>query len=234
MTLKPRARLLAVLSGAGLLLTVIVPFLFYAVTDPSTRGSTFTFSAWFSATQVVLLFSSLLYAAVKDGRPGSVVPLNSAIVVVTFYYNLVAVGTVILFTEVLLPRGSTPRTYYAVCLAELGVAIAITVLLQIVAISHQVGHGAAIASRERVDELLARCDSISANATSKGWNLEILRLSERIRFSEGLHRNSSLAAEVALRLSELESLTNSNAQPASRGEAQRLIAEIESLAFRRG
>jgi hypothetical protein len=195
---------------------------------------TFTFTAWFSSCQALILLASLLYAAIKDGHPGAVVPVNSATVLVTFCYNIVAIGTILLFTQVLLPQYATARAYYAICIAELGVAAAIVTLLQLVSIAHQTGHARGMAGRQRVEVLLANCDLIAANARINGWKLAIDRLAENIRFSEGLRRNPALADDIAFHLSQLESLTNSPAQETSSGEAQALVTEIASLALRRG
>lgn len=233
MSVNPSFRLVAVLLAAGLLLAAVVLFLFYALSDANSRSSTFTFTAWFSGLQVILLLASLLYTAIKDGCPGVVVPVNSARVVVAFYYNVLAVGTIIVFTQLLLPRHATPKAYYAVCIAELGVAIVVAILLETVGISHQVGHAGAAAARGRVDELLTKCDLISANAASNGWKLDMRPFSDRIRFSEGLRRNPTLVADVTVRLSELESLTNSSVQDPAQREVRRVMAEIESLASRR-
>jgi hypothetical protein len=234
MSLEPRFRVGLVLLSAGLLLTAVPLFLYYVPSEPQSRSLTFTFTAWFSSCQVLFLFASLLYAAIKDGRPDAVVPVNSATVVVTFCYNIVAVGTILLFTRVLLPQHATAKTYYAICIAELGVAIALVILLQMVSIAHQAGHAQGVASRQRVEKLLADCDCIAAKAAIKGWKLTMDSLAEKIRFSEGLRRNPALVDDVGLRLSQLESLTNSPARETSYSDAQKLMTEIASLASRRG
>jgi hypothetical protein len=232
MTPDPRTKGVLILAAAGLLLAVVVLFLFYGVSEPSSRSETFSFTAWFSASQVVLLFTALIYTTIKDGRPGSVIPVNSATVVATFIYNVVAVMTMLLFTQFLLPHRSSSRTYYVMCIAELGIAVAYAVLLQLVAVAHQVGHTEALKSRATIDSLLKACDVISCNAASGGWMLDLRHCAELIRFSEGLRRDPALASEVDQLLAEIEVLTKSAPQEPALGEAKKLIGGIEALAKR--
>ncbi len=233
MTGDPRIKGVAILSAAGLLLTAVVLFLFYGISVPVSRSETFVFTAWFSAAQVLLLFSSLIYTAIKDGHPGSVIPVNSATVIATFFYNVAAGLTMLLFVLYLLPRYSSARTYYVICIAELGVAAAYMVLLQLVAVAHKVGHTEALQSRETIDDLVRICDAISLRAASLGWKVDLRRCSELIRFSEGLRRDPALPSEVDRLLTELEVLTKSTPQEPALGEAQKLISGIEALARRR-
>jgi len=233
MSEDPRAKGVAILAVAGFLLTAVVLFLFYGIAEPASRSETFSFTAWFGAGQVVLLFSSLIYTAIKDGRPGSVIPVNSATVVATFFYNVAAAVTMLLFTLYLLPSRSTARTYYVVCLAELGIAVAYIVMLQLVAVAHEVGHAEAIEARATVEDLVRKCDAISLMAASQGWTLNLARCSESIRFSEGLRRDPALPSEVNRMLGELEELTQSAPGEAELAEAKRRIAGIEALARRR-
>jgi hypothetical protein len=232
MKADPRIKGVAILAAAGLLLTVVVLFLFYGISVPLSRSETFVFTAWFSAAQVLLLFSSLVYTAIKDGHPGSVIPVNSATVIATFIYNVAAVLTILLFTLYLFPRFSSARTYYVICVAELGVAAAYLVLLQLVAVAHKVGHTEALESRATIDGLVRMCDAISSNAASIGWKLDMRRCMEQIRFSEGLRRDTTLPSEVARLLEELETLTNMAPEEPAVGEAKKLISGIEALARR--
>ena len=232
MTFDPRIKGVAILAAAGLLLTAVVLFLFYGISEPSSRSGTFSFTAWLSAVQVMLLFSSLIYTAIKDGRPKSVIPVNSATVIVAFIYNVIAVLTILLFTQVLLPQRSTERTYYVICIAELGAAVAYAILLQLVSVAHHVGHTEAVQSRAGVDGLLRRCEVISSNAAIGGWQLDLRRCSDVIRFSEGLRRDLALPSEVDRLLAELEVLTQSAPQEPALGEAKKLISGIEALARR--
>jgi len=233
MTGDPRIKGVAILAVSGLLLVAVVLLLFYGVLEPSSRSETFSFTAWFSAVQVLLLFASLIYTAVKDGHPGSVIPVNSATVVATFIYNVAAVLTMILFTQFLLPRHSSPKSYYVICIAGFGIAAAYVVTLQLVAVAHQVGHTEALQSSATIDSLLKMCDVITCNATGGGWGLDLRRCSELIRFSEGLRRDPALPSEVDRLLGELEALTKSAPQEPSLGEAKKLISGIEALARRR-
>jgi hypothetical protein len=232
MTGDSRIKGVAILAGAGLLLAAVVLFLFYGISEPSSRSNTFLFTAWFSGGQVILLFAALVYTAIKDGHPGSVIPVNSATVVVAFIYNVVAVLTILLFTQVLLPHRSSTRTYYVICIAELGIAVAYTILLQLVAVAHQMGHSDAANRRVTIDGLLKRCDVVSSNTVIGGWVLDIRRCSELIRFSEELRRDSALSSEVDRLLSELEALTQAPLQDALLGEAKKLVSNIEALAAR--
>jgi hypothetical protein len=233
MTGDPRIKGVAILAVSGLLLVAVVLFLFYGVSEPPSRSETFSFTAWFSVAQVFLFFASLIYTAIKDGHPGSVIPVNSATVIATFIYNVVAVLTMLLFTLYLLPRYSSARTYYVICIAELGIAAAYVVMLQLVAVAHEVGHAGAQQSRATIDSLLRACDAISLNAASLGWTVDMGRCSELIRFSEGLRRDPALPSEVDRLLAELEVLTKSTPQEPALGEAKRLISGIEALATRR-
>jgi hypothetical protein len=233
MTEDPRIKGVAILTVAGLLLAAVVLLLFYGILDPSSRSGTFSFTAWFSVFQVLLLFSSLIYTAIKDGHPGSVIPVNSATVIATLIYNVAAVLTILLFTQFLLPFRSSSRTYYVICIAEFGIAAACLITLQLVAVAHRVGHTEALQSRATVDSLLKTCDVISSNATSGGWELDLRRCSEVIRFSEGLRHDPVLPPEVDRLLGELEALTKSDPQEAALGEAKKIISGIEALARRR-
>jgi hypothetical protein len=233
MTEDPRIKGVSILAVAGLLATAVVLFLFYGIAEPSTRSESFSFTAWFSAVQVILLFSSLIYAAIKDGRPGSVIPVNSATVVVTFIYNVIAALTILLFTQVLLPHRSSARTYYVICIAELGAALAYAILLQLVSVARHASDAEATQSRAGVDVLLRKCGVISSNAAMGGWTLDLERCSEVIRFSEGLRRNPALPSEVDRLLAELEVLTQSAPREPALGEATKLIRGIEALARRR-
>jgi hypothetical protein len=233
MTGDPRIKGVAILAVSGLLLVAVVLFLFYGISEPSSRSETFSFTAWFSAGQVILLFAALIYTAIKDGHPGSVIPVNSATVVAAFLYNVVAVLTMLLFTQFLLPHRSSTRDYYVICVAELGVSAAYVVLLQLVAVAHKVGHTEALESRATIDGLVRKCDAISLNAASTGWTVDLRRCSELIRFSEGLRRDPALPSEVDRSLAELEVLTKSTPQEPALGEAKKLISGIEALARRR-
>ena len=233
MITEPRVKGVAILAASGLLLTAVILFIFYGISVPLSRSETFRFTAWFSAAQVLLLFSSLIYTAIKDGRPGSVIPVNSATVIATFIYNVAAVLTMLLFTLYLLPRYSSARTYYVICIAELGIAAAYLVLLQLVAIAHKVGHTEALDSRPTIDGLIRKCDAISGNACSVGWRLDMRHCTEQIRFSEGLRRNPTLPSEIARLLEELEALTNAAPEEPAIRNAQRLMSGIEALAQRR-
>jgi hypothetical protein len=233
MTADPRIKGVAILAAAGLLLTAVVLFLFYGMSVPSSRSETFVFTAWFSTAQALLLFASLIYTAIKDGRPGSVIPVNSATVIATFIYNVAAVLTMLLFTLYLLPRYSSAGTYYVICIAELGIAAAYVVLLQIVAVAHEVGHAGAQQSRATIESLLRMCEAISCNAASGSWKLDMRRCAEQIRFSEGLRRNPGLQQDAARLLEELEILTNSASEEPAISEAKKLISSIEALTKRR-
>lgn len=229
----PRIKGVIILAAAGLIVAAVVLFLFYGISDPSSRSETFTFTAWFGACQVFVLFASLIYTAIKDGRPGSVIPVNSATVIATFIYNAIAVLTMLLFTLYLLPHLASARTYYAVCIAEMALACAYVILLQLVAVAHQVGHAEAAQARATVDSLLRICDRIAGNAASEGWTLDMRRCSESIRFSEGLRRDPELPSAVDRLLAELEFLTRSAPDEFRRGEARRLMNSVEALANRR-
>lgn len=228
-----RVKGVAILASAGLLLSAVVPFLFYGIVEPSSRSNTFLFTTWLSTGQVIILFSALVYTAIKDGHPGSVIPVNSATVVVAFLYNVAATLTILLFTLVLLPhRSSTPRTYYVVCIAELGIAGAYAILLQLVAIAHRIGHSEPAERRTTVNGLVRKCEIISSIAASNGWTLDVKRCSELIRFSEGLRRDPALSTEVDRLLSQLEALTQAPSLDASLADAKKLICNIETLATR--
>jgi hypothetical protein len=233
MTGDPRIKGVAILAVSGLLLVAVVLFLFYGISEPYSRSETFPFTAWFSAGQVIFLFAALIYTAIKDGHPGSVIPVNSATVVATFLYNVVAVLTVLLFTQLLLPHRSSARTYYVICVAELGIAAAYVVMFQLVAVAHNLGHTDALESRATIDDLLRKCDAISCNAASEGWALDFRRCAEHIRFSEGLRRDSTLPSEVNRLLGELEVLTRSGPDESALGQAKKLIIGIEALAKHR-
>lgn len=233
MTANTRVTGVATLAAAGLLLSAIVPFLFYGIVAAPSRSNTFLFTTWLSTAQVIILFSALLYTAVKDGHSGSVIPVNSASVVVASLYNVASTFTMLLFTLVLLPRGSaTPRTYYVVCISELGIFGAYVILLQLVAIAQRIGHSEATARRTTIDALVRKCDNISSVAANNGWALDLRRCSERIRFSEGVRRDSSLSEEVDHLLSQLDTLTHTPYLDASLADAEKLLFTIETLAAR--
>jgi hypothetical protein len=228
-----RVKGVAILASAGLLLSAVVPFLFYGIVEPSSRSNTFLFTTWLSTGQVIILFSALIYTAIKDGHSGSVIPVNSATVLVAFLYNVAATLTMLLFTLFLLPhRSSTPRIYYVVCIAELGIAGAYAILLQLVAVAHRIGHSEAAEHRTTVESLVRKCDIVSSVATSNGWTLDIRRCSELIRFSEGLRRNPALSTEVDRLLSQLEVMTQAPSLDTSLADAKKLICSIEALAAR--
>lgn len=228
-----RVKGVATLASAGLLVSAVVPFLFYGIVEPSSRSNTFLFTTWLSTGQVIILFAALIYTAIEDGHPGSVIPVNSATVVVAFLYNVVAALTMLLFTLVLLPhRSSTPRTYYVVCVSELGIAGAYAILLQLVAIAHRIGHSEATERRTTVNGLIRKCEVISSVAASNGWTLDVKRCSELIRFSEGIRRDSALSAEVDCLLSQLDTLARTPSLDASLADAKKLISNIETLAAR--
>ena len=233
MTADSRIKGVAILAFAGLLLAVVVLFLFYGISEPSSRSNTFTFTAWFSTGQVILLFAGLIYTAIKDGHPGSLIPVNSATVLVAFIYNVVAVVTMLLFTRFLLPDRSNARTYYVICIAELGAAVVYVALLQLVAVAHQVGHSEAVRSRATIDGLIKMCDAISCNAAGVGWKLDLQRCSEHIRFSEALRRDPALQPEVARLLAQIEASTNVPPEESTIGEVKKLISGIDALAQRR-
>jgi hypothetical protein len=226
-------RIPAILMSAGVLFAGTILFLFYAISNPSSRSNTFTFTAWFSAAQVVFLLSALLYAAIKDGRPDSVVPVNSAIVEVVFFYNVVALSTILLFTRYLLPlHHSEPRNYYTICATEALIAAVIVILLQLVVAAHQMGHAESVQRRVQLNELLQKCEAISSNAVNAGWTLDVKRCSDRIRFSEAIRTDPALSLNVLRLLSELEVLTSSAPQEPTLGEARKIVTEIESTALR--
>lgn len=228
-----RIKGVAILASAGVLLAAVVLFLFYGIVEPSSRSCTFLFTTWLSTGQVIILFSALIYAAIKDGHPGSVIPVNSATVVVAFLYNAAATLTMLLFTLVLLPHhSSTPRTYYVVCIAEVGICGACAILLQLVAIAHRIGHSEATERRATINHLVRKCEIISSVAASNGWTLDVKRCSELIRFSEGIRRDSALSAEVDRLLSQLDTLAHIPSLDASLADAKKLISNIETLAAR--
>lgn len=233
MTVGAPVRLLAVLVTVAMLLAGTILLLFYSLSDPSTRSETFGFSAWFSASQVVLLLGSICYAAMKDSLPGSVVPVNTGTIVVTAVYNAVAVVTMVLFTQVLLPKHATSAAYYTICAAELLVAATLIVFLRMVSISHQVGHAGAMVGRADVEQLIKTCERIVAAGHVQGWKSDVLPSPERLRFSEGLRRDPLLRAAVAKLLSNLETHLASLPAEKTDGEARRLVVEIENLAARR-
>jgi hypothetical protein len=220
-----------ILGATGLIAAAVEVFLFYALREPLHRSNTFAFTTWYCAFQIVMLFGALLYAAIRDGHPGSIVPVNSAVVTIVFACNVLAVVTVVIF-NLILPQYSTPRTYYSVSLAETALGIATVILIQAAGVAHQVGHMQAVATREAVQELASTCDRIATAATVHGWSLD--SAADDIRFSEGVRRNPALAEEVSRRLMKLEALAGATADDSVRAEADKIVNEIKVLAARRG
>jgi hypothetical protein len=66
-----------------------------------------------------------------------------------------------------------------------------------------------------------------------GWNLDVGRIAERIRFSEGIRRNPAVAQGVSAHLAELESLVQQQADEGLRREGERIVRAVELLAGRR-
>jgi len=157
--------------------------------------------------------------------------VNSATVIVVVGYNVAAVVTMIVFNLVL-PQYRTPRTYYSINGAVTALAVALILLLQLVTVAHTRGHLEAATTRSNVEHLVRSCDSIREKSKLNGWNLNVVKLSEQIRFSEGLRRDPSLAQQVADRLARLEYMTDEMINENSRDEAQRIVREVESLAGR--
>jgi len=217
----------AALIGAG-----IVVAMFFAFSDPSERSDTFLFTALYTAFQIVAICAIKIYTSLKTERGELVAPVSSAMVTVVVSYSAVSVLVILLFHSVLSPL-RTPGNYYTVNAAVVILTAAVLVWVQSVARAHTHGHREAAQARRSVDELLVWCDALKAHSAMNGWNLDVGKIAERIRFSEGVRRNPAVAQGVSEQLAQLETLVQQQADEGLRREGERIVRAVELLAGRR-
>ena len=226
-----------VFATSGCIVAAVTLLLFYQLRDAAERSETFSFTVWFVILQEVVFFGGLALTAFRTGVTSTAVPVRAAHLTTIVLYNVVALATVGIFNFVLLPqRHASPNAYYTIAVAETGLWLALLVVLRVVDIAHHAAHGEASMARTGVDEMLVTCDRVRAASESHGWRLgqAIRDLADRIRFSEGLRRNGSLAAELTGRLDELEEIATAGGDENAQKTAERMVKEISIMATRRG
>jgi hypothetical protein len=127
----------------------------------------------------------------------------------------------------------TPGSYYTINAAVVALTAVALVWVQSVARAHTHGHREAAQARQSVDQLLVSCDALKAQCAINGWNLDVGRIAERIRFSEGIRRNPAVAQGVSEQLAQLAGLVQQQADETLRREGERIVRAVELLAERR-
>lgn len=224
---SPGAVALTGLIGAG---TVVA--MFYLFSDPSQRSDTFLFTALYTAFQIIAICAVKIYTSRMTERGDVVAPVSSAMVTVVVGYSGITVLLILLFHSVLSPY-RTPRNYYTINAAVVALTAASLLWVQSVAVAHKRGHRQAAQARQGVDQLLVSCDALKAPCAMNGWNLDVGKMAERIRFSEGIRRNPALAQSVSEQLAQLERLVQQQAGEGLRREGERIVRAVELLAERR-
>ena len=224
---------------AGAVTIAVTFFLFQQLRQPDLRSETFEFTKWFILTQEAVLFGALAFVAAQAGISRTPVPVRGSYITIIVLYNSAAVATVLLFNVVTLPSGLTSaNTYYTICIAESGLAVAALVLMQVVGIAARSGHSDAQASRRNADDLIQSCERVLSVVESNGVARELAaslrELPRQLRFSEAIRRDPLLASDVDMRLAHLEQLASEGMDDESSVKAAALVREIKALARRRG
>lgn len=222
------------LAGVALVATTIL--VFEVLAGDADTSEVYTFTYWFVVAQEVVLFGAMGLAVAP--REGAGTPLRLGSLTLVLGYNAVALGTVALFTLVLLPAGlSGPTGYYLTCAAETGLLVVLGLLLRIAGHAHAGGHVEAARGRADGELLLDHCERIRSLASAGGFDgpflTRIAQLARTIRFSEALRGDAWVAEELRSELDRLEELVSEPAEEGRREDAASLLARTIALAGRR-
>lgn len=234
---SPSRQMAGVIAASGFIVAVAILLLFYQLRDAAERSETFLFTVWFVIFQVFVFFGGLTLTAYRTGNTHTAVPVRVAFLTTIPLYNVAALATVGVFNFVLLPQQyASPNAYYTIAVAETLLWIALVVILRVVDIAHHAAHSEAAASRANIDVMLVTCDRIRAASDSNGWptSQSLRMLTDRIRFSEGLRRNDSLATEMNARLDEAEAIAMAGGDDSAQKTLERIVKEISIMTTRKG
>jgi hypothetical protein len=225
-------RVTLILGLVGLIVAGVTVFLFYQLTELAGRYETFNFTVWYVVTQELTLFWELaLQVLRRQSTPNSAVQ-SYADTTVVILYNSVSIATVLLFNLYLLPHGAAPKTYYAICLAETGLAVALWLLMVLPVLIQQGRHSSAIHTRAQMIDLIAVCNRLRVNAELRGWTLSpsSADLAERVRFSESLRGSEQILGQFVTKLDQLEMIVSGHyVNGGDHDQAQQLIHEMMIL-----
>lgn len=213
---------------AGLIAGAVVAGLFLTIVAPEDRSDTFYFTCWTAVLQPLLLSVVGAHTALQRGVLNASEPVGAARITAALLYNLLAIGTVLLFTSMLLPRGVPERIYYGVVVSEFGAFLALLVLLGLVNVSHRAAHHEARDVRHHALSIVDEYRRVSAVASAKGWTIP-LRLADGLRHSERLRSEPDTASAVLQRIRRLAELTEMPSSETHLPAVTQLLQEIEAL-----